>query len=87
MLEALLSNRLFTQNLSPQHQLLVNRFLIRKYTQPLSSNAFAKKHVAMETIGTTAEELCFLLVRAERLYGGQLEQEFRIVRESVKKKT
>jgi hypothetical protein len=50
-----------------QHSLLGNRFLISKYTQPLLGNACANKHVLMETIGATAEELCFLLVPAEGL--------------------
>jgi hypothetical protein len=58
-----------------QHPLLGNRFLISKYTQLLPSNAFTNKHIPMETIGATIEELCFLLVHAEKLYGGQLEQE------------
>jgi hypothetical protein len=42
-----------------QHPLLGNRFLIRKYMQPLVSNDFADKHVPTEMMGATTEELFF----------------------------
>jgi hypothetical protein len=42
--------------------------------QPLLSKAFANKHVPMEMIGATSEELRFLLVRTKGLLCGQLGQ-------------
>jgi hypothetical protein len=53
-----------------QHPRLGDRFLTSKYMQQLQSSAFANKHVPTESIGATIEELCFLLIRAERLSMG-----------------
>jgi hypothetical protein len=51
-----------------QHSLLGNRFLISKYRRPLLGDTFADRHVHMEMIGITMEELCvFYMVRAEGL--------------------
>jgi hypothetical protein len=40
----------------------------------------------VEVIGTTIQELGFLLIRAGELKGGQLKQEFTVVREPVKRR-
>jgi hypothetical protein len=59
----LLGNDLETMK---QHPLLGNRFLISKFTQPLLSNAFTKKHVPTATIGVQKLSV-FYAVRAVML--------------------
>jgi hypothetical protein len=55
-----------------EHPLLGSDDEISKYIGALLGNAFANKHVPIEAIGATVEELCFLLVRAEWLSMGQV---------------
>jgi hypothetical protein len=47
--------------------LLGNRFLISKYTLPLLDNAFANKHIPMETIEQQQRNGVFYEARAEML--------------------
>jgi hypothetical protein len=72
------------------HQLLCNKFLISKYTQSLLSNAFGSKQVLMATSSSvTTEKLlgrCFLRGPCRYIVLSQSEQDFRVVREYVKRR-